>query len=75
MAAPSAADIFRYGPGPSPAWGPPESHPTKADDEDQLQQGSLLEVLPFDLNLKSSLFSQQLFRCCDFTFNSVSECL
>lgn len=69
MAAPSAADIFQYGSGPCPAWGPPESQTTKAD-EDTLQGASLLEVLPFDLNLKSSLFSQQLFRCCDFTFNS-----
>lgn len=69
MAMPSAADIFHYGEGPSPAWGPPETQSTKAD-EDEQQQGSLLEVLPFDLNLKSSLFSQQLFRCCDFTFNS-----
>lgn len=69
MAAPSAVDIFPYGQGVSPAWGPPETQSSKADEEQQ-QQASLLEVLPFDLNLKSSLFSQQLFRCCDFTFNS-----
>ncbi|KAL8431915.1 hypothetical protein Efla_002752 [Eimeria flavescens] len=75
MAAPSAADIFPYrqqnGGAPfSPAWGPPEGACNKAEEEQPQKQASLLEVLPFDLNLKSSLFSQQLFRCCDFTFNS-----
>lgn len=69
MAAPSAADIFRYGGAPSPSWGPPEAPASKGDGS-ACQQSSLLEVLPFDLNLKSSLFSQQLFRCCDFTFTS-----
>ncbi|KAL8444113.1 hypothetical protein Emed_006400 [Eimeria media] len=73
MASISAAEVFPYGRGggpTTPAWGPPETAGSKGEDDASQQQASLLEVLPFDLNLKSSLFSQQLFRCCDFAFNS-----
>ncbi|KAL8269520.1 hypothetical protein Esti_006537 [Eimeria stiedai] len=73
MASMSAAEVFPYGKGggpTTPAWGPPETASSKGEEDASQQQASLLEVLPFDLNLKSSLFSQQLFRCCDFAFNS-----
>ncbi|KAL8454949.1 hypothetical protein Emag_001202 [Eimeria magna] len=78
MASISAAEVFPYGRGggpTTPAWGPPETAGSKGEDDASQQQASLLEVLPFDLNLKSSLFSQQLFRCCDFAFNSWSSLL